>query len=418
MNVKNLSKLSSEKLSLYFKTEHISVLYELKQTLDDLYYNSEKSPFTDDQYDILKESIILRDKNFKDNIGSKIRNDDNRVKLPLYLGSIDKIKNTDEKKLQNWIKKFPPPYIIESKLDGCSCLFINSNGVKKIYTRGDGIIGADISHLIKYIKNIPKHFKDDITLRGELIIKERVFNSKYSKDFSNPRNMVSGLLNAKSLREGVEDINFIAYEIITNNKTQEKQSYQLETLRKTGFDVVDFSLKNELSLENLSEYLIYQKQLSDYEIDGIVIQQDSEYVRNIDKNPKYAFAFKMTLDSNIVNAEVEEVIWNISKFGLIKPRIRIKPVNLNGVVITYTSGFNAKYIHDKKIGKGSVVKLTRSGDVIPFIIEVLQCSKNPDMPSIKYDWNETGVDIMALEDENNEADIKLISSFFKGLDIK
>jgi len=163
-----------------------------------------------------------------------------------------------------------------------------------------------------------------------------------------------------------------------------------------------------------------EKEFSEYDIDGIIVIPDAEYIRNVDKNPKYSFAFKMQLDTNVVNVEVEKVLWNISKFGLLKPRVQIKPVNLNGVTITYTTGFNAKYIVEKNIGPGAIIKLTRSGDVIPFILGVIKPSQYSELlpDNIKYKWNENNVDIVALEDFSNEAEIKLISSFFKGMGIK
>jgi len=420
--LQKLSKLSDKALEEYLNKQPFKDLSLIKKELDDIYYNDEKfeSPFTDSQYDLLKEIIQSKDKSFKDSVGSQIREDDNRVKLPYYLGSIDKIKFTEDNKLQNWLKKnICDQYIVQAKLDGCSCLLVKSMGVVKIYTRGDGDYGADISHLLEYIKNIPTNLKDDISIRGELIIKNQVFKEKYSKDVSNPRNMISGLLNSKSLKKGVTDIDFVAYEIIKDIDGLQDNIYrQFDKLSKLGFKVVKHKIEKELTMENLSENLLFQKQFSEYDIDGIVIYPDIEYKRNVDKNPKYAFAFKMQLDSNLIEAEVEKVIWNISKFKLIKPRIKIKPVNLNGVTINYTSGFNAKYIFDKNIGPGALIKLTRSGDVIPYIVDIIKSAEYPDIPVMPFKWNENRVDIIALEDCNNESEIKLISSFFKGMGIK
>jgi NAD-dependent DNA ligase len=150
----------------------------------------------------------------------------------------------------------------------------------------------------------------------------------------------------------------------------------------------------------------------------MIIQGNKEYIRNVKDNPKYAFAYKMTLDTNLIEADVEEVEWNISKYKLLKPRIRIKPVHLNGVTITYTSGFNAKYIVENNIGKGTKLLMTRSGDVIPFIVKVIKASKSADMPKMSYSWNTNKVDIKVDEDEDNISDIKLLTSFFAGIGIK
>ena len=423
MNLKllELSKYNRKDFIKILKKNNLDILKNMKEHLDDKYYNTgEDSEFTDEQYDILKDIIINYDKIEKKKVGAKIREDNNRVKLPYWLGSLDKIKAEDLNKLENWKKKNnQAEYILENKLDGISCLLFYDNEKVKLYTRGDGIIGADISHILEYIKNIPL-LKNKISIRGELIIKDKIFKEKYSKDNSNARNMVSGLVNAKSLRDGIEDVEFIAYEIILDEEKQLKPLEQLQILKKEGFIVVNnIIIKNdELSIDNLSEILVEHKSKSEYDIDGIIIQGNKEYIRNKKDNPKYAVAFKMTITDNLIEAEVEEIEWNISKHKLLKPRIKIKPVNLNGITITYASGFNAKYIVEKSIGKGSIIEITRSGDVIPFIVSVIKASKEPDMPRVSYKWNENNVDIIVEEDEENIAEIKMISSFFSNMGIK
>ena len=414
-----LSKLKDDKLLIELKKIDIGKLKSLKEYLDDKYYNTEETcEFNDFQYDILKDLITeIEGENYIHSIGSKVREDDNRVKLPVWLGSLDKIKPEDKNKLNNWVAKNNfENYIVENKLDGVSCLYECKKGNVKLYTRGDGSIGADITHLLEYIKNIPK-VKIDIMIRGELIMKEKIFKSKYSDTVANSRNMISGLVNAKSLRIGLYDVDFVTYEIISNEDYQSNPSKQFNMLEHLGFQVVSNKIinKTELNVEKLSEILIYNKSLYEYEIDGIIIQPDEKYIRNLKDNPKYAFAFKI---NTFVEAIVEGVEWNISKYKLLKPRIKIKPVNLNGVNINYASGSNAKNIFDNSIGKGAVVKLTRSGDVIPYIFDVIKAAEFPDMPTISYKWNENKVDIIVEDDENNISDIKMISSFFSGMGIK
>ena len=423
LKLNDLTKLNKKDLLKSLKLQDIDTLKKIKQYLDDKYYNTgEKTEFTDEQYDILKDIIVKYDKGEKKKVGAKIREDNNRVKLPYWLGSLDKIKAEEENKLDNWLKKNKTDkYTIENKLDGISCLFISDFDKICLYTRGDGCVGANISHILKYIKNIPLSFpKSKVVIRGELIINEKVFKEKYAKDSANPRNMVSGLVNAKTLKEGIEDVEFIAYEIITDDKTQLKPTKQLRVLKEYGFKVVHNLILNqdELDVEKLSEILLDNKRNSEYEIDGIIIQSDTEYVRNEKDNPKYAFAFKMSMEDNFIEAEVEEVIWNISKHKLIKPKIRIKPVNLNGVTITFASAFNAKFVVENSLGNGAKVVLTRSGDVIPFIIRIIKPAKKPDMPDLVYKWNDSNVDIIVEDDEEHVSDIKMISSFFSGMGIK
>ena len=105
---------------------------------------------------------------------------------------------------------------------------------------------------------------------------------------------------------------------------------------------------------------------------------------------------------------------------MLKPRIKIKPVNLAGVEINYVTGFNGKYINDNNIGKGSKLEIIRSGDVIPHIKKVIK-STEADMPNVKYKWTETKVDIIVDEDSDDikyEKLVKYLTYFFKTLGVK
>ena len=416
-DIKLISNYSDSVLQKYLNTEDINVLHKLKLYLDDKYYNTGDSPGLNDfQYDLLKETLQKRDPLYIPPIGAKIRTSDNRVELPFWLGSMNKMKPEAVSDFNKWLSKNESKeYIIEDKLDGISCLLISNKGKIKLYTRGDGVIGSDISYLAQYFKHIPKIITDDIAVRGELIMNQDVFVKKYSAEFANPRNMVAGRIGSKTVRSGLEDIEFIAYEIVGSGILI-KPEEQLSKLSTLGFQVVNHSVVESISIESLIESFMVSKQNTPFDVDGIIVQSNVPYKRNIAGNPNYAFAFKVRLDENLINAEVEEVDWNVSKWGLIKPRIRIKPVFLNGVTITYTSGFNAKYIEDNQIGPGTVIKLTRSGDVIPFIVEVIKKTE-AQMPEMDYKWNETRVDIYTEENENIMC-IKLIAGFFAALKIK
>ena len=125
----------------------------------------------------------------------------------------------------------------------------------------------------------------------------------------------------------------------------------------------------------------------------------------------------MRLDSNIKQTIVIDVLWTVSIHGFLKPRIQIKPVNLNGVKITYVTGFNGRYIYDNKIAKDTIIEITRSGDVIPYITKIVKSSPEASMPDIPYEWNKTGVDIYTNMDKDGRC-VKLITSFFNKLGIK
>lgn len=421
-----ISKYLDKDLQEYFNKEKLDVLHTMKIYSDDLYYNTGKADvFKDYQYDMLKDILAKRDPDYVVPIGARIREGENRVKLPYWLGSIDKVKSED---ISKWIgKQSGPPsevsphrsFIVEDKLDGVSCLAIIKKGKIKLYTRGDGIVGADISYLAQYFDTIPKNLKKvDINVRGELIMPVKTFAEKYAGEYANPRNMVAGRIGAKEIRPGLSDIKFIAYEIVGPG-VMEAPSRQLASLDSLGFTTVHREIMPKFNDKTLAEMLIKFKSVSDFEIDGIIVQPDAPYERNISGNPEYAFAFKMRFEDNLKETTVVEVHWNISKWGLIKPTVELVPIKLGGVTITNTSGFNAKYIVDNKIGPGAVIVMTRSGDVIPYITRVIKPAPDgADLPEeIPFKWNETGVDIYT-EEFGATMCIKLIAGFFAKLGIK
>lgn len=412
-----IERLQEKDFKDYIDRESLSVLHQVKLYSDDIYYNTgNSSGLTDWKYDSIKETLNKRDPNYIVPTGTRIRQNENRAKLPFWLGSMDKKK--DEKDILKWLSSNKGKnYIIEDKLDGVSCLIIIKGEKVKIFTRGDGTVGADISYLSQYIKNIPKVFKSTISVRGELIINYKLFKEKYSKDFANPRNMVSGLIGSKTIKEGLEDIEFIAYEIISEEGLAHTPSVQLDLLDSAGFKTVNRKLVDNVNLENLTENLIFNKEISKYEIDGLIVQANVEYTRNTTGNPDYAFAFKMRFEDNLIEAKVLGVQWNISKWGVLKPRVEIIPVQLGGVTISWASGFNAKFIVEKSIGSGAIIEITRSGDVIPYIVRVIKKADEPDMPQLAYVWNESKVDIHS-EDYSDTCTVKKIASFFAELGIK
>jgi NAD-dependent DNA ligase len=125
----------------------------------------------------------------------------------------------------------------------------------------------------------------------------------------------------------------------------------------------------------------------------------------------------MMLNDNVALATVTDVNWNISKWGKIIPRVFIEPVELSGVTVSKATAFNAKYIEDNRIGQGTVIEITRSGEVIPFILRVVKKSEKPDMPIIPYIWDNTHVHIIAEKCEGTVC-IKLAASFFNKMGIK
>ena len=374
------------------------------------YYNTKTPLLIDNEYDIIKEYTESKyPKNTAiSQIGAPIGK--NKVKLPYEMASMDKIK-PDSNALANWMKKYNGPYVISCKLDGVSGLYSTEGDEPKLYTRGDGTVGQDISHLLS-VFNLPK--EKEIVVRGEFIIPKKVFETKYKNDFSNPRNLVSGIINSKSIDEKTKDLHFVTYEVI---KPSLKPSEQMDKLKLLEHQVVRNKYINELSNDLLSQLLIEWRKNYEYEIDGIIVSDDKIYPRK-SGNPEHAFAFKMVLSEQIAEAKVLDVIWSPSKNGYLKPRVRIEPINLGGVKIEYATGFNGKFIEDNKIGIGAIIQIIRSGDVIPHIKSVTTPAENPKMPLVPYKWTDTKVDIV-LENVSEDITVreKNITAFFVGLEV-
>ena len=422
-HIKKINSFSNDKMNDYFNSESIQFLKELKLYLDDLYYNTgNDTGLSDEQYDMLKDSLVSRDPTYVPPIGAIVRDTENRVMVPYHMGSMDKIRpdrKEDVIKLRKWLKQYNSSYLIEDKLDGISCLIVVTNGEYKLYKRpGSDGYGSDITYLLPYLKSIPKNLSN-IVVRGELIMNKNTYNEKYTEEYKNPRNMISGLTSLKTISTDrsspIWDIDFVVYEKVMKNNTVTPFEH-LKELKQLGFQVVNYEVVGEINLDDLSEFLGKFKIRSQYEIDGIIVQSNSVYNRNTDGNPDYSFAFKMNIDSNMKQSEVIGVEWNVSKWGLLKPRVQIQPVHIGGVVIQYATGFYGKFIKDNGIGPGAIVKVTRSGDVIPFIVEVIRKTE-PSMPTDPYKWNESGIDIYT-EQEDVEISIKKTISFFSNLNIK
>jgi NAD-dependent DNA ligase len=174
---------------------------------------------------------------------------------------------------------------------------------------------------------------------------------------------------------------------------------------------------SHISNDVLSTLLIEWRSNYEYDIDGIIVTEDQFHSRE-DGNPSYAFAFKMVLSDQIAEAKVVDVLWNASKDGYLKPRVQIEPIQLGGVTIEYATGFNADFIIKNKIGIGAVVEIIRSGDVIPHIQRVTVQAMEAKMPTVGYQWNESGVDII-LENKDSDQIVreKNIVGFFKGIGV-
>lgn len=429
-----------EKISDNFTSDTLDFINQSKlesviQESKDLYYNVSDElgePYlSDKEYDLLER--IYKDFYHKDlPVGSDVRG--GKIPLPYPMGSLDQNHEGDTLKWirdNGWLNEW---FVIGDKQDGTSGLSQYFDGEFRIaYSRGNGTEGADITRHIKKISNVPLEINSnehEFTIRYEVIVPFKNFEeySKYCKDhglrvYKNPRNFTAGKMNSEDGDQWFYDNAKIIVTSVINSELSKSEEYEL--LSKLGFEVTPWiKVKGkDLTDEFLTDYLNERRRDSITEIDGIVIDIDSKNIRNtINKrennlNPRYSRKYKIADESNLATTEVVKVHWRASKSGYLKPRVEIKPVELAGVTVTYTTGFNAKFIVDNGIGPGAVIQITRAGDVIPHILSATK-SVEPQMPEDEYYWNDTDVDII-LEDVSNNREVLVnkLCNIFGMLDV-
>jgi NAD-dependent DNA ligase len=409
-----ISNIISDPINTLKKLTTKQIVTILEQA-DAAFFNTDETILSDDIYDIVK--TYLKDVDPKNpylkKVGAQV--EFNKEKLPYYLGSLDKIKDS-QSEISKWINKYngPEGYIISEKLDGISCMIYNGT---KMYSRGNGIEGQNISHILPHInlgfqtQDVPK------AIRGELIISRKNWG-KMLEAGANARNVVAGAIHSKTLNKDIlRNIDFVAYDIIY---PRQSPGDALKTLSALGIPIVKYKLLSELSLDILSITLQDWRIKSPYEIDGIVVHHNATHNLVTGQNPKYAFAFKTMLTQEQAEVIVTDVEWNVSKHRYLKPLVKFGEISLGGVKIKQATGFNAAFIQKHKIGPGARIVVVRSGDVIPHIVSVLTRSANgkAKMPSQPYVWNETAIDVMLSgEEKNKEQDIQVFVHFMKVLEV-
>ena len=414
----------------YAKNININELTKFLSYCTDIYSNSSKEIITDEIFDNLKDILEKRDPNnsFISQIGAPINNKE-KIKLPYPMGSLDKFK-PENNKISSWIKKYPGPYAISDKLDGVSAQLIKQDKTLKLYSRGDGIEGRDISHLIKFLvkKNVIDKIPNNMSLRGEIIMSKENFE-KINDRYKNSRSTISGLINSDIYdfdEQVAKYAELVIYNIISPSDITQYEKMKL--IEKIGLKCVwnllitHVNNDDKNNLENILKiHLLDRRENSEFMIDGIVCIDSSTEYEHKKGNPKHGFAFKMKLDDQMTKATVVDVEWEPTMYAYIQPTVVIKPVEIGGSVIERATGHNAKYIKDNKIGPGAIINIIKSGDVIPYILKVIKKVDKPKMPEYKYKWNDTKYEII-VTNPNKEIAFKIgirrVIHFFKTLKIK
>lgn len=346
-----------------------------------------------------------------------------KITLPFHMSSMDKYKPSTEAGFFRWLNShtMAENYVLSYKLDGISALLItNERGVKQLLTKGRSGVGTDISRHIPYLHGLSSiTCPPNTSVRGELILPRT--DPSTGEDYDNSRNLVSGAMKEKQSSAIVADIHFVAYECCSFGVRPPLLS-QLQTLESWGLETVvrapRLYTKTELTIKALSTLLDEWRNNTQYIVDGIIIAHNKEYTPVTRGNPKHAAAFKKIMDDQQATTEVIGVHWAVSKDGFLKPRVQIKPVVIGGAHYEFTSGFNGSYIRDKQIGAGAVIRLIRSGDVIPYILDVISPATNIDMPTRPYEW--AGIDVripLAEMTTCPELLARQNEAFFKEMDI-
>lgn len=365
------------------------------------YHNTDTLLMSDDEYDRSIEELrrLSPSHPFLSLIGAAPSAKGNVVVLPYTMASLDKIRY-GEGGLARWVKRIgqsKAKYTITEKLDGLSALYIyqgpanqgqgnERQGKHKLYLRGDGVKGVDVSFACEPLGLTTKSFPTSIAIRGEILLANEA-----TPPGSIGRSLVNGWLHRKAIQE-LHQCHFVAYQI--HEPVNMKRQEQLEWLSKNGFRIPQHALfsQNQMTEDSLKELLVNWRNNSTYPLDGIVIGLDNIPIAPKGgevSNPDDAVAFKAALDEQRAETRVIEVEWNVSRQNIWVPRIQIEPVLIGGARIQWLSGHNAAAIEEGGIGPGAHIQIRRSGDVIPTLEKVIQKAPHgPQMPSPgTWDWD-------------------------------
>lgn len=420
----------SNNLGEYLRDTPIPTIKGNLDELDAAYYIGE--PFVNDAvYDQISDYYYSNVKASKsEKTGSKVSM--NKVTLPHYMGSMDKLK-PGQSALTSFLGKYKESKVISEKLDGNSLLIGRTSLGKFIaYTRGNGTIGQDVSHILPYINTKNGTLLESLEklhintyIRGELIISKE--NWKINSHLGTAaRNVVAGIIHRKTYTPDeyqiIQDmLDFVAYEWLeeTNTMTPEEMFIRMNEI---GFDIAHHQVVSnaECSESFLETVLSLFRQESQYEIDGIIVANNVVYQPVTSKNPKHAKAFKMEEFNEGAITIVRDIEWLITKESKLKPTFIIDKTLIGNAYISRAFGYNARYVLDNKIGIGSTVEVLRSGDVIPKVKTVVSSKFNisTDFPQEVWKWDDKQVDIISVNPDTEELSLRQIQHFIKTLEIE
>ncbi len=374
---------------------------ELRRLLDQYsleYYTYDKPSVPDSEYDRLYNELKdLEEKHpewydpnsITQRVGGKVLDAFNKITHKRQMLSLGNAYNYEDLKAfeQRVVDAVGPVnFEVELKIDGLamSLTYINGTFVQAV-TRGDGIVGEDVSNNVRTIRNIPMHIDlaDEIEIRGEIYMpkssfervnEERRLNGE--EEFANPRNAAAGSIRQlDSSVAASRGLDGFWYHVCEANKWVNTHSASLEMLDRFGFKTNPLR-KVFNNMDDVWQYILEMTEKRNslpYEIDGMVIKVDSlsaqEELGTTIKVPKWAIAYKFPAEE--VLTTLEDIFVTVGRTGKITPNAKLTPVRIAGTSVSYAQLHNEDMIANKDIRIGDTVVVRKAGDIIPEVVRSL-----------------------------------------------
>lgn len=382
-------------------------LIDLINYHNEKYYNQDEPEISDFEYDnLMKELIKIEEENPElkrtdsptNRVGGKPLDKFEQIvhKIPM-LSLSNAYSGQDlrdfDKRVRDMVN-YDVEYVVEFKIDGLSVGLTYNDGVfEKGATRGDGVVGEDISKNLMTVKTIPLKIEEDneIVVRGEVYICKENFHKINAQQeeaglqlFANPRNLAAGSLrqlDSKLTAKRPLDI-FIFNLEHGENLEFESHSESLEFLKSQGFKVSpNYKVCNKIDeVIDYIEYWTKNRGNLDFEIDGMVIKVNNLKQREVmgytAKSPRWAIAYKFPAEQK--KTKIIDIIVEVGRTGTITPTAVLEPVRLAGTSVSRATLHNEDYIREKDIKINDIVLVQKAGDIIPQVVEVIKEERTGD----------------------------------------
>ena len=383
--------------------ERIEELRKKTEYYAKAYYDDDKPKISDFEYDMLMVELRNLEKEFpefisKDSltqkVGGHVKEGFKKVTHEVPLQSLqdvfsmeeveDFINKTEQKAIENNIEN--RNYVVETKIDGLSAALEYKEGkFVRGATRGNGLVGEDVTNNLKTLKTIPMELSEkiDITVRGEVFISKDDFekmNQEREENeeelFANARNAAAGSLrqlDSKITASRPLDIYILNVQKI-DGKNFNSHFEELEYLSKLGFNVnpVRIECKTIKEVEEAIKKIGDEREELTFGIDGAVVKVDDLNFREIlgttIKTPRWAVAYKYPPEKK--ETILKDIVCQVGRTGVITPMAILEPVKVAGSTISKTTLHNEDFIKEKDLMIGDTVVIQKAGDVIPEIVEV------------------------------------------------